>query len=213
MKHRGLYIVIEGHDGTGKSTQVELLRKRLSANGVESVEFQEPAGTPISNKLRAIIKDGSLDRNSLTDLLLFSAARCEIWKSVALPALNAGKFVVASRNWWSTEAYQGYGDGISLTTIEKITKLATDDRYLKPDLGIVLNLDNAKERQKRISGRGELKNPDTFESRPGDFQSRVQRSYLDIANRHNAKIIDASQNIEQVADEVWQIVDLHQGVL
>ena len=207
MKHRGLYIVIEGHDGTGKSTQVELLRKRLLVSGVESIEFQEPAGTPIADKLRTIIKDGSLHRNPLTDLLMFSAARCEIWESIALSALNSGKFVVASRNWWSTEAYQGYGDGIDLKTIEKITKLATDDRYMKPDLGIILSLDSAKERRERISGRGKLLNPDAFESRPDGFQMRVQRGYLDIANRHGAKIVEASQAVDQVADEIWRIVE------
>src|SRR5680860_1336148 len=103
----GKYVVIEGHDGTGKSTQVSLIRQRLLQHDVESIEFHEPAGSPIADAIRNVIKDGNLERDATTNLFLFSAARHEIWKTQALPALELGKWVIASRNYYSSLAYQG----------------------------------------------------------------------------------------------------------
>ncbi len=207
-KIRGLYIVIEGHDGTGKSTQVKLLRRRLKKElGIESIEFHEPAGTPIANAIRKIIKNGNLKRTPQTNLLLFNAARCEIWHEKALPALLAGKFVIASRNWWSTLAYQGYGEGLDLKEIETSVLNATDENYLNPNIGFILNLDNEIERNKRIGLRGEIENPDTFETRNKDFQTHVKEGYLQIAHSRQIPIIDASQSIEQLSDTIWQHVE------
>lgn len=206
MTKSGLYIVIEGHDGTGKSTQVRLLCRRLKKElGVNAIEFHEPAGTPISNELKTIIKDGKLERTPKTDLLLFSAARCEIWQKKALPALNSGQYVIASRNWWSTLVYQGYGDGLDSELITQITATATDKRYLSPNIKIILSLDNEKERLKRLNGR-KLKTPDAFESKNKEFQKRVQNGYLEIAHQQNVTIIDAAQTIDEIAKEIWQIV-------
>ena len=103
---RGKYIVIEGHDGTGKSTQAERIRDRLQKEGIDSVEFHEPAGVPIADAIRTVIKDGSLERDGETNLLLFTAARHEIWKH-AEKELALGKWVVSARNYYSSLAYQG----------------------------------------------------------------------------------------------------------
>lgn len=202
----GKYLVIEGHDGTGKSTQVSLVRQRLLEQGVESIEFHEPEGSPIADEIRTVIKNSTLPRDGTTNLLLFSAARHDIWFRRALPALAAGKWVVASRNYFSTLAYQGYGEGLDIELINATTRIATDDHYLKPDIAIILDLDDEAERQKRIAARGELENPDTFESKGNDFQSRVKQGYLDIAKLHAIPVISASQSIDAVHEDIWALI-------
>lgn len=204
---RGRYIVIEGHDGTGKSTQVQLLREYLSAQGIESVEFHEPEGTPISKELRAIIVNGDLSRRAETNLLMFTAARHEIWQSVALPALRAGKWVIASRNYYSTIAYQGYGEGIDIALIESITCSFTDETYMNPDLAIVLSVESDEERNKRITLRGELTAPDPFESRQSDFQEKVRDAYLAIAKKKQATVIAAEGSPKSVHEQIVHCVD------
>ena len=205
MSH-GKYIVIEGHDGTGKSTQVELLRKYLSGQGVDSIAFHEPDGTPIATELRAIIVNGALKRSAETNVLLFTAARHEIWHNRALPALNKGTWVIASRNYYSTLAYQGYGEGVSLDLINSVTHTFTDERYMKPDLAVILSLDDSKEREKRIGKRGELAAPDTFESRDELFQHDVQAGYLAIAKTNNLPIISAQSSPEIIFEEIISLL-------
>lgn len=203
----GKYIVIEGHDGTGKSTQVSLIRKKLKKIGIDSVEFHEPAGTPIADEIRNILKNGTLTRDAMTDLLLFSASRHEIWTNLALPALDKGKWVVAARSYWSTIAYQGYGSGLDIELIKHVTKLATDKRYVKPDIAVILDLPEKTEREKRIGKRGKLVNPDTYESRSDEFQESVRKGYLGFAKQNNIPIIDASQTPEKVASDIWMFID------
>lgn len=205
----GKYVVIEGHDGTGKSTQVSLLRDKLLERGIESIEFHEPEGSPIADEIRTVIKNSTLPRDGTTNLLLFSAARHDIWLRRALPALALGKWVIASRNYYSTLAYQGYGEGLDTELISTTTRIATDDQYLKPDIALILNLDDETERQKRIAARGELDKPDTFESKGDSFQSQVQRGYVDIAATHHLPVVSASMPIDEVREAIWQIVEQH----
>jgi dTMP kinase len=204
QKAWGKYVVIEGHDGTGKSTQVGLIRERLKQQGIESVEFHEPQGVPISDAIRTIIKNGTLDRDGITNLLLFSAARHELWRQSALPALKRGDWVIASRNYYSTLAYQGYGEGMDQEVIELVTLTATDETYMRPDVSFILSLEDEPERKKRIAARGELDNPDTFESRGDEFQLMVQQAYKKVAEEHNIPVIDASQSIEEVTETIWK---------
>jgi dTMP kinase len=203
---QGKYIVIEGHDGTGKSTQVSIIRERLGLHGIESVEFHEPEGTPMANAIRTLVKNGSIERGSITNLLLFSAARHEIWHGRALPSLRMGKWVVASRNYYSTLAYQGYGEGVDPTLIEKLTLLSTDQQYMNPDLSVVLDLDDENERLNRISSRGKLNNPDSFESRSHDFQSVVRGAYLSIAKSRGITVLSASRPVNDIADDIWSLM-------
>lgn len=206
MPPSGKYIVIEGNDGTGKSTQVGIIREKLKQHGIESIEFHEPEGTPIAGAIRTIIKNGDLDRDGTTNLLLFSAARHDIWFNYALPAIQAGKWVIASRNYYSTIAYQGYGEGLDPEIISTTTRIATDDRYLRPDVAIILTLDD-NERQKRIGQRGTLENPDTFESKGGSFQQKINQGYLDIAKTHDLAVIQANGTIDDVAGLIWPHIE------
>lgn len=213
----GKYVVIEGHDGTGKSTQVEIVRDRLDSLGIESIEFSEPATDPkdgvedilVADALRTVIKNGNLERDALTDLLLFSAARHEKWHQRALPALKLGKWVVASRNYYSTEAYQGYGKGLDLNLIYSQTLLATDEKYMSPDIALILSLEDQAERQRRIDSRGPLENPDAFESLGDDFQSRVQNAYPEIAQKYRIPVLSASGTPQEVSNRIWTYIQPH----
>jgi dTMP kinase len=202
---RGKYIVIEGHDGTGKSTQVGLIREKLTAKGINSIEFHEPQGSPIADEIRTVIKNGALERDGKTNLLLFTAARHEIWK-YAQEELAKDTWVIAARNYFSTLAYQGYGEGLELELITSTTAQFTDELYMQPDLAVILMLEDQKERVKRISQRGALSTPDTFESRSEQFQSAVSMGYLDIAKEYRLPIISASQPKEAIAQQIFELI-------
>lgn len=200
---RGKYIVIEGSDGTGKSTQVQLLRAELEKRGIKSIEFHEPEGAPIADAIRTVIKNGELPRDGQTNLLLFTAARHEIWKH-AQTELENGTWVIAARNYFSTLAYQGYGEGLDLDLITETTRTFTDETYMKPDLAVILSLDDEAERERRIKSRGELENPDTFESKSSDFQTAVKNAYLKIAKERGLPVISANQTPEAITGQIYK---------
>jgi dTMP kinase len=202
MTERGKYIVIEGTDGTGKSTQVELLHQRLEHEGIKSIEFHEPGGTPIADEIRRIVKNGDLARDPETNLLLFTAARKETWK-IAHEALKKGIWVISERNHYTTLAYQGYGEGLNTDHIMQITDMFIGKEYTKPDWTCILSLDDHKERARRVAERGLLENPDTFESKDQDFQQRISKAYLTIATQYNLPVISAAQSREAIANEIY----------
>jgi len=115
--------------------------------------------------------------------------------------------VVSARDYSSTEVYQGYGEGIDLDLIEYLTLLTTDERYMNPDHKIILDINDEAERAQRIASRGELENPDTFESRGDDFQQKVIEGYQDIARRKNLPVISANQPLEVVTEQIWNIIN------
>lgn len=207
MSERGKYIVIEGNDGTGKSTQVDRLERRLASLGIVCSQLHEPDGVPTASKLRDIIKDGRLERDAWTNVLLFTAARRLNWLQHVEPALEKGQVVVAARNWFSTVVYQGYGQGVPIDKIETFTRDNIGEEYLEPDLALILSLQNTAIRDERIAGRGELERPDTFESMPQDFQERLDAGYLELAVSRNLDVIDASHSVDEVETEIWNRVE------
>lgn len=201
----GKYIVIEGHDGTGKSTQVELLKQYLSEQGIESVTMHEPDGTPIAGAIRDVIKNGELQRDPATNVLLFTASRHEIWKQ-AKRKLAAGKWVLSARNYLSTLAYQGYGEGVDLDLIIDTTSKFTDQQYMQPDLTVILTLDDEAERNRRISERGILEKPDTFESMNDGFQARVHQAYRTIASQYSLPTISVEESIDLIHQNILKLM-------
>ena len=218
MSKQGQYIVIEGNDGTGKTTQLELLAKYLSSLGRRVEVIEEPGSddpaksTPVADYLRQLIKDSQLERSAEINLALFSAARRELWQRKISPALDSGATVLSSRNFISTLAYQGYGEGLGVAHIRQVTELFTGERYMNPDYTIILDLDDEVERIRRISRRGELERPDTFESRDDAFQCRVNSGYRKIARRYHLPVIDClapdgrRRTIDEVQAKIKQIV-------
>ena len=193
-----MYIVIEGQDGTGKSTQVRLLQEYFEKQGREVVIMDEPDGDlPQAHDLHdlILIKGKDYNMEPMTNVLLFTASRSELWRKIAEPTLKNGGVVISARNWWSTLAYQGYGEGISRNKIIKITHEALPERYVKPDKGFILTVSD-QIREARQKDRGKKK--ETFEAKPNEFQQKVNKAYLKIAKDFNIKTIDASGTIDEV---------------
>ena len=191
-----MYIVIEGQDGTGKSTQARLLEEYYKAAGKEVVAMDEPDGDlPQAHDLHDMILTRGYDFEPISNVILFTAARVELWKKIAEPVLARGGIVISARNWWSTLAYQGYGEGVSRNKIIKLTKELLLERYVHPDRGYILTVSD-KVRLERQKGRG--KATETFEAKPDEFQQKVNAAYPHIAKEFDVKIIDASGTIEEV---------------
>ncbi|MBQ2623024.1 dTMP kinase [Candidatus Saccharibacteria bacterium] len=193
-----MYIVIEGQDGTGKSTQAELLKKHFEEQGKEVVMLEEPDGDlPQAHDLHDMILTRGYNLEPLTNVLLFTAARVELWKKIAEPVLKKGGVVISARNYWSTLAYQGYGEGVSRSKIIRISKEVLPEKYIHPDYGFILTVPD-KVRLERQKSRG--KATETFEKKPSEFQQKVNAAYPKIAKEFNLTIIDASDTIDKIFD-------------
>lgn len=193
-----MYIVIEGQDGTGKSTQAELFADYFKAQGKEAVTIHEPDGDlPVARDLHDLIlvrgKDYHLE--PLTNVALFSAARLELWHKLAEPVLKNGGIVISARNWWSTLAYQAYGEGVSRSKIIRLTKEFLPKSYTEPSKSAILFIPD-KTREQREAARG--KALETFELKDSAFQARVNSAYLKIAKTFNVPTLDASGTREEV---------------
>ena len=205
----GAYIVIEGNDGTGKSTQVDMLAAWLRERGREVVVVEEPGSddaaktTPIANEYRRVLKDNRFKLDPEVNLLLFSAARRELWFHKIEPALQRGVVVLSSRSYVSTLVYQGYGEGVAEDTIISMTKRFTHERYMSPDFVVVL-FANDQTRQQRIAERGTTEAVDSFESRDDAFQQKINDGYQIVARAHNIPLILAERSPTDVHQQILQ---------
>lgn len=205
----GVYIVIEGNDGTGKSTQVDMLAAWLRERGREVVVIEEPGSddaaktTPVANEYRRVLKDGQFKLDPEVNLLLFSAARRELWFHKIEPALQRGAVVLSSRSYVSTLVYQGHGEGVAEDTIISMTKRFTHERYMSPDFVVVL-FANDQTRQQRIAERGMTEAVDSFESRDDVFQQKINDGYQTVAKTHNIPLILAERSPADVHQQIIQ---------
>ena len=208
MSEFGKSIVIEGNDGTGKSTQVEMYAQYLmQQHGIGSLIIHEPDG-PVEEcaKLRARIKDATIPRTPEENLEWFTQSR-EISDAYANEfCLPNGKWVLRARNYLSTLAYQGAGEGLSEDLILRVTEQRLGQKYMHPDHTIILDLSDPEERAKRIAKRGELEVPDTFESKGDDFQRKVNTAYVRLAMQYGYPIVNANQSPEQIQAEIREII-------
>ena len=216
MITRGRYIVIEGNDGTGKSTQVRLLQTYFHEQGRSVVTIEEPGGgsaptTPAARYLRAVIKNGRLQRDPEINLALFSAARRELWQHSIAPALKRDAVVLAARNYLSTLAYQGYGEGLDLDHIRETTALFTDARYMAPDHVVILAMNDDAERKRRLAKRSSSVYLDAFESRADDFQHRGNNGYAALARDMALPVVECiapnhRKTPAEIQAEILQII-------
>jgi dTMP kinase len=210
MSEQGKYFVIEGPDGTGKTTQAHLLVEALERRGIKSRYVHEPGETLMGLELERIIKDHRLTRDPKTDLLLFTANRLEVYAQVIKPALENGETVVADRNWLSSVAYQGVACGMGAAKVRNETRRWLPDEYMDPTFTTLLYVPEDRHR-KMLTGRG-TSEKDYFESKPGDFQQLLREGYEVaghmVAKRHHVKgrsipasaHIAAGGSIEEVHD-------------
>jgi dTMP kinase len=190
-----LFVVFEGVDRSGKTTQLQLLADRMAAKH-EVVVTREPGGTPVAEAIRVLLLADDVDMSARCEALLFAAARADHVERIIRPALERGAVVVSDRFVDSSLAYQGVARGLGVEDVERVNLWATDG--LVPDLTIMLDLpithSTARDGEAdRMENEGEL------------FQARVRRGLLDLAARdiHRYSLIDASGSVEEVADLVW----------
>lgn len=180
-----LLISLEGIDGSGKSTQLDLLSDTLRRSGRNPLILREPGGTTLGERVREILLDGSVQRGAIAELLLFCSARAELVQRVILPALSKGRVVILDRFIDSTRAYQGYGLGLDKDIIEDVLRIATGG--LTPGLTILLDIEaEAGLRRAADASNG---TSDAIESRELAFMERVRRGYLTLAEREPERFL------------------------
>ena len=203
LKNRfsGKFIVLDGPDGCGKSTQAAMLSDWLGQQDTEVVMFRDPGTTVIGEKIRQILLAPEHDvMSTRTELLLYMAARAQLWAEKIKPALDQNKCVILDRWLSSTCAYQGYAGGFG---IDKVLKIAADclERYL-PDLTIILDV-GIETSSTRLNA--EL---DRMEQKGDEYHKKVRQGFLTLAEeRSDFVVVDASQEIEAVHKRIVEFVN------
>lgn len=199
MPHRGRFVVFEGGEGAGKSTQARLLADRLGARLT-----REPGGTALGERLRGLLLDPELrDLDPRAELLLMVAARAQHVGRVVAPALEAGSDVVCDRFSGSTLAYQGYGRGLPLGDVAAACALA--GQGVVPDVTVLLDVAPLVARHRRAAEGGRTRT-DRIEAAGEAFHARVRAGFLEIAAGAGWVVVDGSGSVEEVAAAVADAV-------
>ncbi|HEY0912505.1 MAG TPA: dTMP kinase [Bradyrhizobium sp.] len=198
---RSRFLVLDGTEGSGKSTQARLLHERLSNEGIDSILVRDPGTTRIGEQIRAILLDPEQAEMSMRcEMLLYMAARAQMMSQVIAPALAAGRTVVGDRFVSSTLAYQLGGDGLTADEIRDTANIAVRGRW--PDLTIILDMppDASLARVNRARDR--------IEQRPMSYHEQVHRNYLAQvqANHAACRLVSAAGSPEQVHERVWEAI-------
>lgn len=194
---RGRFIVLEGPDGGGKTTQVAALATWLRAQGRQAISCRDPGQTALGERIRALLLHDAVEVDPLAELMLFSASRSQLVSSIIRPALEAGIDVVSDRYVLSTIAYQGYGNGITIDRILAAVVGGGCDEVM-PDLTIVLDVDPAVSAERRAHRKA-----DNIERRDAAFHARVRQGFLEYRWAPlNVVIVEAGGGIADVAAQV-----------
>lgn len=205
----GLFITFEGTEGSGKSTQIEVLARRLRDLGHSVLTLREPGGTLIGEEIRHTLKH-SKDNDAMTpetELLLMNASRAQLVREVIRPALASGKIVLCDRFYDSTTAYQGYGRQLDPALVKAIIDVAVGDT--RPDLTLLFLVSPELSHQRQLARQATM--PflrDRFEEADQSFFARVAEGYLAIARAEPDRVrrIDASADMPAVTRAIWDIV-------
>ena len=189
-----MFVTFEGVDGSGKSTQAELLRDALAAEGREVVLTREPGGTEVGERVRELVLNGP-EMTPWAEAALFAAARAELVATVIRPALDRGADVIADRYFDSSLAYQGIARGVGVDHVLELNLHVVQG--LVPDLTILLLLDPGD------AGR-RVARPDRLEREGADFHRRVDAAYRELAERFPDRIIGVDAAL--AADELSQVI-------
>ena len=198
----GKLITFEGIDGSGKSTQIQLLETEFEKLGISYKTFREPGGTKLSEKIRTILLDKeNIELYSNAESLLFAAARAQLTAEQIKPAITKGEFVICDRFTDSTIAYQGYGRGLNINNLELMNTISTDG--LIPDITFILDIDpqKATERLKTV-------NPDRMEAAGIDFFKKIRQGYCQIREQNQSRciVINGEKPQKDISKEIHHII-------
>jgi len=197
-----LFIVFEGGEGCGKSTQTRALHRRLSKDGFGAILTREPGSTRLGEQVRHHLKRSNETRISpLAELFLIATARAQLVSEIIRPELKRGKSVICDRFTPSTLAYQGYGRGLDTDAIRDVNEIATDG--MSPDLIVLLDMP-----VEVGLGRKKSKEKDRFESESLAFHTRVRRGYLDLAKADPERwlVVDGCLPRKAIERTIWERV-------
>ena len=196
-----MLITFEGIDGSGKSTQIERLEKRLRSQHYEVEVYREPGGTDLSEKVRSLLLDKKNQIDPKTELLLFSAARSQLISERVLPGIQEGKIIILDRYYDSTVAYQGFGrQAGNMGDIYAINHLASHG--VVPDITFYLHI----ELQEALK-RTDTKPKDRMEVSGEDFYNRVIEGFKLLASREERfKMLDAKESPEAIHTTIWELI-------
>lgn len=199
-KLKGKFIVLDGPDGCGKSTQAELLTEWLQSRGVPTSSFRDPGDTVIGEKIRQILLSPEhIAMSTRAEMLLYMAARAQLWQEKMVPVLRDRKCVVLDRWVSSTCAYQGHAGGFG---VQNVIKLSADSLSKPwPDLTIILDVD-VKTGFQRLKGKR-----DRIEAKGQEYHQKVRQGFLELARQQESfVVVDGSKNIEEVHKKITEEV-------
>jgi dTMP kinase len=203
----GLFITLEGVEGSGKTTQAAILGEAIHKDGRRITVTHEPGGTRAGESIRSIFLDPAVSLDVAAELLLVLADRAQHVREKLRPAVASGAIVISDRYSDSTIAYQGYGRGFDLKLLGDLNTLASDG--MKPDLTLVLDLqvETGLERT-RARAKGATRGPDRFEGEAYEFHRRVRQGFLEIARAEpdRVSVIDGSRPLEVVSVDILTAV-------
>jgi len=205
----GRFIVLEGGEGAGKSTQAKLLAESLAAHGINTHLTREIGGSPLAEEIRKFwLAERDEAWDAMTELLLIFAARREHLVKTIWPKLQAGTWVISDRFVSSSQVYQGMVMGLGAAKVEALYYMIAED--FAPDHTLLLDIPVAKARE-RINTR----QLDRYERQPDSFHEQLRQGYLTLAQRDAARwsVIDAAQEQAAVTQAIWQVVHslIHEG--
>lgn len=205
MAYKGLFITLEGGEGSGKTSQIKVIEEYLEKNNIPYISTREPGGIKISEDIRGILLDKkNIKMDERTEALLYCASRRQHLVEKVIPALKEGKVVICDRFIDSSLAYQGYAREIGMDIVYEINKFAID-QYM-PSLTLFLDI-NPEEGLRRVRNRNDEMNRIDLEKL--DFHKKVREGYLKLLQQYPNRIkkINAEQSIEDVSKEVINIID------
>jgi dTMP kinase len=200
---RGMLITFEGPDGSGKTTQIELLKKYLNEKGYKVIMTREPGGTTISEKIRDIILDNkNSEMCSMCEALLYAASRAQLVHEVIKPALDKGEVVITDRFVESSLVYQGIGRKLGVERIGRINEAAVDG--LKADFIFMLSISY----EEGLKRKEKQRNLDRLENSGDDFHKRVFEGYAEISKTSDSIItIDANRDVESIHKDIANMIE------
>ncbi len=208
-KFAGLFITLEGPDGSGKTTQARLLEKRLQDWGRNVLLVREPGGTSIGETIRELLLDPSHTEMTVAcEVLLYSAARAQLVIEQIRPALNRGEVVLSDRFWDSTLVYQGLAGGEDLEIIKKINLWATRDLVPRRTFLLDLAAEQGLLRVREAKGVARPAGGDRVEQKELHFHHRVRNGFLELASREKERfcIIPADDTAQTIHESIWKKV-------
>lgn len=209
MKSKGLFIVLEGMDGSGKTSQLEHIKRYFNEQGIDFLSTREPGGISVSEQIREVILNVDNDMSGLTECLLYASARREHLIQKVIPALNEGRIVICDRYVMSSLAYQGYGRELGKAVLD-INQLAinVDGQQYWADMNIYIDVKPEVGLERIMSKSGE-REVNRLDLETLEFHHRVHKGYMELSEQHAKQfvMINGEQDEDSVFGDIKQVLD------